>query len=45
MVQGIKLHTLYDLSRDYIGKVKITGGKYHDGPQSESMLNDIENYM
>lgn len=43
IVQGMKLHTLYDLSRDYIGKVKITGGKYHDSPQSDSMLKDLEN--
>lgn len=43
IVSGMKLHTLYDLSRDYISKIKITSGKYHDSPQSDSMLEDLEN--
>jgi hypothetical protein len=43
IVSGMKLHTLYDLSRDCIGKVKITGGKYHDSPQANSILKDLEN--
>lgn len=43
IASGIKLHTLYDLSRDCIEKVKITGGKYHDSPQAESLLKDLKN--
>jgi len=45
IVSGIKLHTLYDLPRDYIKKVKITGGKYHDSPQAESLLKDLKNCL
>ena len=43
IVRGVKLHTLYDLSKDCIEKVKITGGKYHDSPQADSLLKDLKN--
>lgn len=43
IVSGVKLHTLYDLSKDCIGKTKITGGRHHDSPQADSMLKDLEN--
>lgn len=43
IVQGAKLHSLYDLSRDTISKIKLTGGRYHDSPQSESLIKDLKN--